>query len=244
MTIMPSSNWRTPLVILICGGIILTLSLGTRHSFGLYLQPMTLDLGWNRQTFAIALAIQNLVYGLATPIAGMITDKYGAARVLVGGTLLYAIGLVLMAYSTTGLEFSLSAGLLVGSGLSCSGFAHRLRRGRPRLSAGQAHHGAGHRRRRRLVRAVRDAALRPGADQPDRLAQRAADLRGDRVADPAALHRPRGRQENRRRRYCKSSPSRRRCARRSATAATCCSAPATSCAASSSCSSRCTSRRT
>jgi len=120
---MSKSNWRTPLVILICGGIVLTLSLGTRHSFGLYLQPMTLDLGWSRQTFAIALAIQNLVYGLATPFAGMIADKFGAARALIGGTLLYALGMVLMAYSTTGWEFSLSAGLLVGTGLSCSGFA-------------------------------------------------------------------------------------------------------------------------
>ena len=118
-----SANWRTPLVILICGGIVLTLSLGTRHSFGLYLQPMTLDLGWSRQTFAIALAIQNLVYGLATPFAGMVADKFGAARALIGGTLLYALGMVLMAYSTTGWEFSLSAGLLVGTGLSCSGFA-------------------------------------------------------------------------------------------------------------------------
>ena len=120
---MTQSNWRTPLAVLICGGIILTLSLGTRHSFGLYLQPMTLDLGWNRQTFAIALAIQNLVYGLATPFAGMIVDKYGAARVLIGGTLLYAVGMVLMAFSTSGWEFSLSAGLLVGIGLSCSGFS-------------------------------------------------------------------------------------------------------------------------
>jgi MFS family permease len=120
---MSSSNWRTPLVVLICGGIILTLSLGTRHSFGLYLQPMTLDLGWSRQTFAIALAIQNLVYGLAAPLAGMITDRYGAARVLVAGALLYALGLVLMAFSDTGWEFSLSAGLLVGIGLSCSGFS-------------------------------------------------------------------------------------------------------------------------
>jgi MFS family permease len=118
-----SANWRTPLVVLICGGIILTLSLGTRHSFGLYLQPMTLDLGWNRQTFAIALAIQNLVYGLATPFAGMIADKFGAAKALIGGTLLYALGMVLMAHSTTGWEFTLSAGLLVGTGLSCSGFA-------------------------------------------------------------------------------------------------------------------------
>jgi MFS family permease len=118
-----SANWRTPLVVLICGGMILTLSLGTRHSFGLYLQPMTLDLGWTRQTFAIALAIQNLVYGLATPFAGMIADKFGAARALIGGTLLYALGMVFMAHSTSGLEFSLSAGLLVGTGLSCSGFA-------------------------------------------------------------------------------------------------------------------------
>jgi len=119
----PISNWRTPLVVLICGGIILTLSLGTRHSFGLYLQPMTLDLGWSRQTFAIALAIQNLVYGLATPFAGMVADRFGAAKALVGGTLLYALGMGCMANSTSGLEFSLSAGLLVGTGLSCSGFA-------------------------------------------------------------------------------------------------------------------------
>ncbi|MBI2508997.1 MAG: MFS transporter, partial [Betaproteobacteria bacterium] len=120
---MTQSNWRTPLVILVCSGIILSLSLGTRHTFGLYLQPMTLDLGWTRQTFAIALAIQNLVYGLATPLAGMITDKYGAPRVLFGGTLLYALGVALMAYSSTGWEFSLSAGLLVGIALSCSGFS-------------------------------------------------------------------------------------------------------------------------
>jgi MFS family permease len=118
-----SSNWRTPFAVLVCGGIILTLSLGTRHSFGLYLSPMTLDLGWSRQTFAVALAIQNLVYGLATPLAGMVADKYGAAKALVAGTIIYALGMVLMAYSTTGWEFSLSAGLLVGAGLSCSGFA-------------------------------------------------------------------------------------------------------------------------
>ena len=120
---MTQSNWRTPLVVLICGGMILTLSLGTRHSFGLYLQPMTLDLGWSRETFAIALAIQNLVYGLATPFAGMIADRWGAVRALISGTLLYALGMALMAHSTTGLGFSLSAGLLVGVGLSCSGFA-------------------------------------------------------------------------------------------------------------------------
>ena len=120
---MSQSNWRTPLVILICGGIILTVSLGTRHTFGLYLQPMTVDLGWSRQTFAFALAIQNVIYGIATPFAGMISDKWGTARVLIGGTLLYGLGISLMAYSTTGTEFTLTAGLLVGMGLSCTGFS-------------------------------------------------------------------------------------------------------------------------
>ncbi len=121
--LMTRSNWRTPLAVLICGGLILTLSLGTRHTFGLFMQPMTADLDWNRQTFAIAIAFQNLVYGLAAPITGMIADKYGAVRVLVGGSLLYTIGLVLMAFSSSGWEFTLSAGLLVGVGLSCSGFS-------------------------------------------------------------------------------------------------------------------------
>lgn len=120
---MTKSNWRTPLVVLICSGMILTLALGTRHTFGLYLPPMTMDLGWTRETFAIALALQNLVYGMATPFAGMIADKYGADRALIGGNLLYVLGLVAMAHSQTGWEFSLSAGVVVGVGLSCSGWA-------------------------------------------------------------------------------------------------------------------------
>jgi MFS family permease len=120
---MMHSNWRTPAVVLVCGGIALTISLGVRHNFGLYLQPMTLDLGWNRETFSFAIALQNLVYGLAQPFTGMIADKFGAARVLIVGTILYAIGLVLMSLSTTGWDFNLSAGLLVGAGLSCSGFS-------------------------------------------------------------------------------------------------------------------------
>jgi MFS family permease len=120
---MTKSNWRTPAAVLICSGVILTLALGTRHTFGLYLPPMTMDLGWNRQTFAIALALQNLVYGIATPFTGMLADKYGAHRTLIGGNLLYVLGVALMAFSETGWEFSLSAGLLVGTGLSCSGWA-------------------------------------------------------------------------------------------------------------------------
>ena len=108
---------------LICGGMALTIALGTRHSFGLFLQPMTADLGWGRQTFSFAIAIQNLVYGIATPFTGMIADKYGAGRVMAAGALLYAIGLVMMAFSTSGIEFGVSAGIVVGIALSCSGFS-------------------------------------------------------------------------------------------------------------------------
>lgn len=120
---MRKSNWRTPGVVLACGGIILTISLGVRHNFGLYLQPMTMDLGIGRETFAVAIALQNLIYGVAQPFTGMIADRYGTARVLIGGTLLYGLGLLLMSHATTGWELNLSAGLLIGAGLSCSGFS-------------------------------------------------------------------------------------------------------------------------
>lgn len=119
---MNVTNWRTPAVVLACGSIILMLSLGTRQSFGLFLQPMSTDLGWGRETFAFALALQNLVWGLAQPFAGMIADKFGAARIIVLAGVLYAIGLALMAYSDTGLAFNISAGILVGLGLSGSAF--------------------------------------------------------------------------------------------------------------------------
>jgi predicted MFS family arabinose efflux permease len=120
---MSAPNWRTPAVILVCGGIILTVSLGIRHNFGLYLQPVTADLGISRETFAIAIAIQNLVYGVGQPFAGMIADKYGTARVLIGGAVLYAVGLVLTSQATTGWELNFSTGLLIGLGLSCTGFS-------------------------------------------------------------------------------------------------------------------------
>ena len=100
--------------VLLCGAAIVTLSMGIRHGFGLFLQPITMDRGWSRETFAFALAIQNLAWGLAGPLAGMVADRYGAFRVLLVGGLLYAGGLVLMALSTSGLAFTGSAGLLLG----------------------------------------------------------------------------------------------------------------------------------
>jgi len=115
-------TWRTPAVVLLAGGIAMTLALGTRHTFGLYLQPMTSDLGWTRQTFAWALAAQNLIYGIAQPFAGMAADRFGAGRVMLAGTLIYVLGLVLMSGTETGAGFAFSAGFLVGSAISCISF--------------------------------------------------------------------------------------------------------------------------
>lgn len=116
------AGWRTPAIVLACGGMVLMLSIGTRQTFGLFLPPMTFDLGWSRETFGFAIALQNIVWGLGQPFAGAIADKFGAARVIAGGGIAYALGLVLMAYSTTGLAFDVSAGILVGLGLSGTGF--------------------------------------------------------------------------------------------------------------------------
>ncbi|MEQ1772759.1 MAG: MFS transporter [Burkholderiales bacterium] len=116
-------NWRTPAVVIACGGLAMTIVLGTRHGFGLYLQPMTLDLGISRETFSFAIALQNLFYGFSQPLTGMIADKFGAARVMAVGTIGYALGLVLMSHASTGLELNLSAGLLIGMALGCCGFS-------------------------------------------------------------------------------------------------------------------------
>ncbi|MED5621259.1 MFS transporter [Ideonella sp. BN130291] len=100
--------------VLVCGAAIVTLSMGIRHGFGLWLQPMTMARGWTRETFAFALAIQNLAWGLTGPFAGMLADRFGAFRVIVIGSLLYAAGLVLMALSASGIAFTGSAGLMIG----------------------------------------------------------------------------------------------------------------------------------
>ena len=100
--------------VLLCGGLIVTLSMGIRHGFGLWLQPMTMAHGWSRETFSFAMAVQNLAFGLAGPLAGLCADKYGAFRVLVVSGALYAAGLVGMALATTGAGFTGTAGLMIG----------------------------------------------------------------------------------------------------------------------------------
>jgi MFS family permease len=117
-----AAHWRTPATVIFCGGLILMLALGIRQSFGLFLRPMSMDLGWGRETFSFAIALQNLVWGLAMPFAGAIADRYGAGRVIVTGGLLYSAGLVAMAHASSPLLFHLSAGLLIGLGLSGTGF--------------------------------------------------------------------------------------------------------------------------
>jgi len=107
---------------LVCASLILTLSLGIRHSFGLFLQPMSMDNGWGREVFGLAVALQNLMWGVTQPFTGMLADRFGAGRVLCVGGLLYALGLVGMANSTTALGLTLALGVLIGLGMSCTTF--------------------------------------------------------------------------------------------------------------------------
>ena len=105
------SMWQ----VLLCGAAIVTLSMGIRHGFGLWLQPITQAQGWTRETFAFAIAVQNLSWGLFGIFAGMIADRFGAFRVIIAGAVLYALGLAGMALAATGMLFTLSAGVLIGA---------------------------------------------------------------------------------------------------------------------------------
>jgi MFS family permease len=113
-----SNTWRTPAVIIGFGCVIAALSFGPRSGLGFFLTPLSTANHWGRDVFAFALALQNLVWGVAQPIAGAIADRYGAVRVLCVGALCYALGLVLMAYASSAAMLDLSAGVLIGFGLA------------------------------------------------------------------------------------------------------------------------------
>ena len=100
------------------GGLLVFLGLGIRSTFGIFLAPMSIDLGWGREIFALAIAIQNIIWGLGQPVAGMFADRFGTARGLVIGGLFYALGIIGMAYSPSPFMFHVTGGLLVGLGLS------------------------------------------------------------------------------------------------------------------------------
>ena len=114
-------SWRTPGAIIVAGCLMAILSFGPRSALGFFLAPMSQDNGWGRDVFSLALAMQNLLWGVAQPFAGAIADRYGSLRVLAGGAIMYVLGLVLMAHSQSPAMLELSAGALLGFGLSgCS----------------------------------------------------------------------------------------------------------------------------
>jgi MFS family permease len=114
-------TWRTPLVIIVCGCVIALLSFGPRSSLGFFVQPMSREFSWGRDVFGLALAVQNLLWGLGQPIAGAIADRFGVLRVMCVGAVLYAGGLFMMRYAATPLSLDVGAGVLIGFGLSgCS----------------------------------------------------------------------------------------------------------------------------
>ena len=118
-----TTAWRSTTWLLLGASLILALSLGTRHGFGLFLPPMSAEFGWGREVFAFAIALQNLIWGLAQPITGALADRFGARKAIVIGGVLYVLGLLCMGMADSPLSLSLSAGLLIGIGLSGTSFS-------------------------------------------------------------------------------------------------------------------------
>ncbi|WP_257386574.1 MFS transporter [Tahibacter caeni] len=116
-------SWtRTAIVAIACGALIVTLSMGVRQSFGMFMQPIGRDFGIGREYFGFAIAVQNLLFGLAQPFVGAIADRYGVRRVLVVGALVYAAGLAMAALVLAPGGIMASLGVLVGLGLSGTTF--------------------------------------------------------------------------------------------------------------------------
>jgi predicted MFS family arabinose efflux permease len=119
---MSDAKARLPIMILAAGCLISFIALGIRISFGLFLPPVSADLGWGREVFAFGLALQNLVWGLGQPLAGAVADKFGNARAIAAGAVFYTVGVAMMSTTGSALDFHVSAGLLVGMGLAGTGF--------------------------------------------------------------------------------------------------------------------------
>ncbi len=119
-------RWRTPCVVIIAACLIAMVGFGVRSSFGLFLEPMTVARGWNRETFAFALALQNLLWGIGVPVAGAMADRLGPAKVLAAGAVLYAAGTFGMAEADSSVVLYLSAGLMTGLGIAFTAFSIAL----------------------------------------------------------------------------------------------------------------------
>ncbi|MCG8510401.1 MAG: MFS transporter [Rhodospirillales bacterium] len=114
---------RTPVLVIVCGGLILSLAMGIRQTFGLFLGPVTVDLSIGRETFALAMAVQNLLWGAFQPITGALSDRFGAGRVITAGGLVYALGLYVMSDMTGAAGLHLGGGLLIGLAMAACGFS-------------------------------------------------------------------------------------------------------------------------
>ena len=125
LTVRPASgagsDWRSPVLVVVAGCVIATLAFGPRSAQGLFLTPLSVANGWGRDVYGLAIAAQSLLYGAAQPFAGALADRFGPQRVIIAGSLSYALGIFLMAHAHSPAMLYLSAGVLVGFGLSgCS----------------------------------------------------------------------------------------------------------------------------
>jgi predicted MFS family arabinose efflux permease len=121
-TLAPSRWYYAPVIVVVAGCLVAMVNFGVRSSFGLFTAPISEANGWPREIFSFAMAMQNLLWGIATPIAGALADRYGAARVLMLGAVFYAIGTLMMALTSTPVMFNIGGGILVGIGVALSSF--------------------------------------------------------------------------------------------------------------------------
>ena len=169
------------------------ISFGPRSTLGFFLTPQSQANDWGRDVFGLAVAVQNIVWGVAQPLCGMLADRFGIMRVLWGGAISYAAGLALMAYATTPLMLDLSAGVLIGFGLAGCLVRHRALGIRQASARALALARLRWRRRRRLVRPVPLCAGHGVADRCHRMAADAGDVRGRHAGGAAAWSRARER---------------------------------------------------
>lgn len=116
------ANWRTPVVILLAGTVVLILAFGIRTSFGIFMVPISENMGWGREVFGFSMAMQNLLWGAAQPFAGAIADRWGPGRIIAGCGAMYVLGLLVMAGAATPLGMTTGVGIVIGIALSGTGF--------------------------------------------------------------------------------------------------------------------------
>src|SRR3979411_807196 len=114
-------NRRAMLVLIVLSGLIISLCMGLRQSLGLFMRPMTLDLGISAATFGFAIALQNIVWGISQPFVGALADKHGPRPILIWTALCYAAGMLLMVFSRGALGLDV-AGFLLGIGTAGTAF--------------------------------------------------------------------------------------------------------------------------